>query len=195
MSLRKILQLLQFLEKIAPHFQFIINSCRSFMLRHQIICFPWSYSQVFQRLPNKGGFNSIITLMDCYLSIPTAQFPLFKLKPTFRRCKKRTWESPGLFSLPPTAHPSSPGESSQWAKQKWGKEGGWGDEKYGWEGNWLTQGATYGRYQSEKAEKESALKHRGVKKVDGASVECCCVCLVPFKDKLNCFTMLCLQGQ
>lgn len=31
--------------------------------------------------------------------------------------------------------------------------------------------------------------------MDGASVECCCVCLVPFKDKLNCFTMLCLQGQ
>lgn len=31
--------------------------------------------------------------------------------------------------------------------------------------------------------------------MDRAGVECCCVCLVPFKDKLNCFTMLCLQRQ
>ncbi len=30
-------------------------------------------------------------------------------------------------------------------------------------------------------------------RVDGAGVECCCVCLVPFKGKLNYFTMLCLQ--
>lgn len=29
--------------------------------------------------------------------------------------------------------------------------------------------------------------------MDGAGVECCCVCLVPFKGKLNYFTMLCLQ--
>lgn len=32
-------------------------------------------------------------------------------------------------------------------------------------------------------------------KVDGADVECCCVCLVPFKGRLNYFTMLCLQRQ